>query len=44
MFQYTLKQPLSMYFQTVDFVRGRVTTDIIVIYSLIPVEPRMGVR
>ena len=30
--------------KTVDVVRGRVTTYIIVIYSPIPVKPRMGVR
>ena len=34
----------DLYFQTVDVLRGRVTTDIIVIYSPIPVEPTMGVR
>ena len=32
----------DLYFQTVYVLRGRVTTDIIVIYSLILVEPRMG--
>ena len=35
----------DLYFQTVDVLRGRATTDIIVIYiSSITVEPRMGVR
>ena len=34
----------GLYFQTVDDLRGRVTIDIIVIYSPIPAEPRMGVR
>ena len=34
----------DLYFQTVDVLRGRVTTDSIEIYSPIPVEPRMGVR
>ena len=35
----------DLHFQTIDVLRGMVTTDIIihVIYSPIPVEPRMGV-
>ena len=34
----------DLYFQTIDVLRGRVTIDTIVIYSAIPVEPRMGTR
>ena len=34
----------DLYFQTVDVLRGRVTTDIIVIYFPMHVEPKMGVK
>ena len=34
----------DLYCQTLDVLRGRVTTDFIVIHSPVSVEPRMGVR